>query len=257
MLINFRNPTIMKQLFICTAAIALAAFLQPAQSQTVFSDNFNSYANDASLLTVWTRVTGTATDIGLAPDPDPANLFGQGIYQSITAGRIRRVLPTAVSASDAAPLVFSFDLYDVNGGTTSGRVYGEIRNSAGAAGLFAAGIYPSANVGTYDQTRYQARDFDSGGWIQLASLRSLGWHHFEFTIKGNTVDLKVDGVLDPNFTARAWNGGALYDWINIGSALTGNAGANFDNVSLSQVPEPSALVLGILGAVAFLLRRRL
>ncbi len=246
----------MKRLLICAAALALAGFAQPVQSQTVFSDNFNSYANDASLLTVWTRVTGTAADIGLAPDPDPANLFGQGIYESITAGRIRRVLPAGIAATDAAPLVFAFDLYDVNGGTNSGRAYGELRNSATASGLFAAGIYNAVNTGTYDVTRYQARDLDSGGWIQLAAARSIGWHHFEFTIRGTSVDLKVDGTLDPNFTGRTWGGGTLYDWINIGSGLSGNSGANFDNVSLSLVPEPSAIVLGLLGAAGLRLRRR-
>jgi len=226
-------------------------------SQTIFSDNFQSYTDDASLLTVWSRPSGTSTTMFLAPDPlDPAN---QSIEQTTAAGRLRYAFPGTIP-TDASPLSFSFDFYDSNGGTANGRIYGEFRNSAVANGLLAAGVYNSVNVGTLDITRYQARSIDSGGWVQLSSPRSIGWHNFRFEISGTSVNLFVDNVLDPAFTGRLNSANIAYDWVNLGSALSGNTLGYFDNVNVSVIPEPSTLALGLFGAGAFLvrnLRRRL
>ncbi len=222
-----------------------------ALSQTILSDNFQGYADEASLLALWPRVSGTTASIFLAPDPlDPLN---QSIQQTTAAGRLRHVIPATIPTA-GSPLSFSFDFFDSNGGTANGRIYAEIRNSASATGLLAAGIYNSVNVGTLDITKYQARSLDGGGWIQLATPRSVGWHNFRFEISGNSSSLYVDNVLDPNFSNIPNTANVAYDWVNLGSALSGNTPGYFDNVNVALIPEPSALGFGLLGVGTLLAR---
>lgn len=242
-------------IFVITSFIAAVGLMTGPQAhgQVIINDNFESYTTDASLTAVWPRVIGTSGDIFLIYDPTNSN---QCIYETTTAGRLRQVI-TGRTPTDSAPLSFSFDLYDLNGGTTSGRVYSEIRNSAAATGLFAAGIYNAVNIGTYDLTRFQARNLDGGGWIQLSTKRSAGWHNFRFVIWGSTADLYVDNVLDPAFTHLSWSGNISYDWVHVGSGLTSSVGALFDNVNLTVVPEPGFIGFGMLGFAALLTSRKL
>ena len=230
--------------FTGTAVLIGVLATQAASGQILFSDNFNSYTDDTSLLTSWSRVSGTTASIFLTPDP--VNSGNQTIEQTTAAGRLRHVVSGVVPTA-SSPLSFSFDFYDPNGGTASGRVFGEIRNSASATGLFAAGVYNSVNLGTLDITKYQARALDSGGWIQLSTARSVGWHNFRFEIGGNTASLYIDNILVPEFASLTYAGNVTYDWLHIGSALTGSTEGYFDNVTLSIVPEPSAAALALIG----------
>lgn len=236
--------------------LVLVFCAQHGTTQVIFSDDFESYTTDASLTAVWSRVSGTAATILLATAP--TNPLNQVIHQTTDAGRLRHVI-AGVTPTDAAPLLLSFDFYDVNGGTTSGRQYVEIRNSISTTGLFDAGLFNTVNTGTFNQGAYQGRDIDNGNWIQLGIARSVGWHHFELLIEGATATLSIDGVVDPSFSDRAWNGGASYDWLHIGSALISNTDAYYDNISLAVVPEPAAYaaVFGALALGAGFIRRRM
>lgn len=227
------------------AAVLSALSVPNAFSTEVFYDNFDSYANDASLTSVWTRSLGTSANIFLAPDPiNPAN---QTVEQNLTAGRLRHLISGGVVPTAAEPVIsFSFDFYDVGG---SGRQFAEFRNSTGLTGLMAAGIYNSVNVGTYDATKYSARNLDGGGWISLDTSRSVGWHNFRFEITPGHAELYVDDVLEPKFGAMSFTG-TSYDYLYIGSGLSSAAAVGFyDNVKVQilAVPEPSVAMLGLLG----------
>ncbi|MGI8965356.1 MAG: PEP-CTERM sorting domain-containing protein [Limisphaerales bacterium] len=249
-----------KKTLIIAGLLVSTSLIQHASAAVIFSDDFRSYADDAALTTVWARVSGTTNTIFLAPDPNVTR--GQGIEQTTLAGRLRHVV-TATTPTAAVPLKYSFDFFDQGppGTTNGGRVYAELRNSAGAAGLFAGGMYSSVNPGIYDPLKYQARNLDNGGWIQLNTSRTPGWHNFEFNIRATNVDLSIDGVVDPAFSNLSWGGGTAYDWMHLGSGLTGNSGANFDNVVLqtAPVPEPSTIAFGLIGGAGLLfgfMRRR-
>lgn len=243
----------MKASYIFVVVTATLSLLT-GSAQGQVSDTFQSYADDAALTTVWPRASGTAASIFLAPDP--ANAANQTIEQTTAAGRLRYTLASGLTPSDANPLAFSFDFYDPLGAVgTSGRIYGEVRNSAAATGLLAAGVYNSANTGVYDVNKYQARNADNGGWVQLEVDRSVGWHNFRFEISGNSANLFVDNVLQTSFTDRSLTGGVAYDWIHVGSGLTGSTPGYFDNVSLSAIPEPSTVALLMLGGAVLVYGR--
>jgi len=252
--ISMKNRTLLAVPALAVGMLALLVFTQSALSQptVIFSDDFNSYANDAALTAVWTRISGTSANIGLAPDPAAGGTRGQGIFETASSnvGRLQHVLSSGIVPTDANPIIFSFDLYDPNGGTTSGRDYAELRNSAGTGGLFDAGIYNGT------QTYYEARNLDGAGWIVLATPRTTGWHTFELDINATTASLEIDGTVDANFNNLTWNGGTSYNWINLGSALSSSLTANFDNVSLDvgPVPEPSTALLSLLGGLCLIAR---
>lgn len=237
--------------------LALAATVAwlPVQGATIISDDFSSYANDTELTAVWSRATGTSADIGLSTNPEDG--ADATIAEGTTAGRLRQTI-TPYDPTDDAPLVFSFNFYDSNP-ATSGRAYGEIRNSAAATGLFAAGLFNSANTGTYAVGRYQARNLDNGGWIQLDTVRTEGWHTFTFEIKNSTVSLYVDGAVDPQFSGLSYSGTVLYDWVHLGSGLSSVTPVHFDDVlvTTTPVPEPSTAALALAGLAGLgCLRRR-
>jgi hypothetical protein len=162
------------------------------------------------------------------------------------------IVPSAVE-----PVTLSFDLYDV-GIVTGNRIYAEIRGAASPDGLLAAGIYNAATIGLYDASKYSARTLDGGGWISLQAPRSIGWHNFRFEIFGDSANLYVDGVLDPNFTGRS--AGGTHDWVQIGSGLSSATVGYFDNVGIAvaAIPEPEtyAMLLAGLGLLGFMARRR-
>ncbi len=165
--------------------------------------------------------------------------------------------------TNEAPLVFSFRFFDhmaTNPETEallSGRIFGVIRPTA-ANNFVAIGLHNSVNVGTFDVTRYQARLLGGGGpnWIQLATERSYGWQEFKAVIHHNSVDIYINGVLDPIGANLPRNPGATIDQINIGGGLSSAAGALFDHVRvavdpsaarqiiISQQPAPLTLAVG-------------
>ncbi|MDB5324122.1 MAG: hypothetical protein JWN40_5753 [Phycisphaerales bacterium] len=80
-------------------------------------------------------------------------------------------------------------------------------------------------------------------------------HHFDFILSGPTlatIDVYADGQLFDSFTKVGGFSDGGNNYIN----LVGSRVAGFDNLLVSEVPEPAALgVLG-LGAAALLVRRR-
>lgn len=243
------------KLFLCVP-VGWAALTQTITAQNIsgFNENFNGYSTDGDLTAAWTRASGTTANIGLVADPDPSGTHGQSIFQTSASnvGQLTKSFATGITPTDANPVIFSFDFYDVNGGTTTGRNYVELRNASGTGGLFDAGLINSVTTGIYNQSGYQARNIDSGAWIQLAATRSVGWHTFEFDIRATTVDLKIDGVIDANFNNLHWNGGAVYNLIKVGSALSSNTTADYDNISVVVVPEPSIVAFSLLAGFGLL-----
>lgn len=168
-----------------------------------------------------------------APVATAQNL-ATGNLVMFSSGGLRKVQFPQISATDAAPLKWSFrfyDPYDPND-PKSGREYAELRRDNSFV-IFAAGLHNTVNAGTYSLPKYQFRNVGGAGWIQLDAPRSRGWHQFEVIIRHSSLDVYVDGKLDPNGTNLAYAPGP-FDTIHVGSLIQTNTPLCYDNVTLGR-----------------------
>ncbi len=240
-------------------------------AQTVFYDNFDSYADQAAFNAVWN--VGVAGG-GLILSTDQASSGSQSVQQDLTA-KASGIDIAPISGSDAAPLEWSFRFYDSTQSANL-RQFATIRDNAPAlAQLVAIGAYndttltknlitsepvTAADLNTY----YAARVAFSPGpnWFILNTdgvpTRSTGWHELKAVFYDTTVDFYVDGVLGMAGIEYAAAAGAVtFDRLTVGSGLSSANGAAFyDDVKVTVIPEPTTLALLGLGALAFLGRAR-
>lgn len=260
----------MKSFFALVGVLALASV---ANATVVFSDSFDSYADQAAFNAVW--------NVGLAGggallSTEQAYSPTQAIKQpnNTTAYASGHDI-TAVSGSDAQPLVWSFRFYDSTQAANL-RQFATIRDNAPSlAQLVAIGAYndttltkdrhtgnsvTSADLNTYYATRVA---FSPGpNWFILngpgAPTRSTGWHELKAVFKDTTVEFYIDGVnaLSDLTTSYAATAGAItFDRVTVGSGLSSAAGAAwYDDVKVELIPEPTTLALLAVGGL--LLRRR-
>jgi hypothetical protein len=133
-------------------------------------------------------------------------------------------------------------------------------NPGGASQRLSLG---ASNPTGFDATKYQARvvgatdGLGGGQWFNVGT-RSVGWHFAEILLGSDqgantTVSFFIDDPNNPVLThAIDTAGGVNVIELNAGFGTTG---ANFDDISLTAVPEPSSLLL-VAGGLAFAWRRR-
>ena len=125
----------------------------------------------------------------------------------------------------------------------------------------------SSSTGTgYDATVYQARvvgatdGYTSGGWFNLGTSRSVGWHHGRIVVGAAlgdgtaTVSFYIDDMLSPALThnsTTSWGINVIELNTNYGSTT-----GYFDDISLTLVPEPGTASLLVFGAACWLGWRR-
>lgn len=239
--------------------------------QTLFFDDFDSYADQAAMNAVWTLAPNALTLSG-----DQAYSPGQSAFApgNTTAYMMTHdVAP--VWGTDANPLVWSFQFYDSTQANNL-RQFATIRDNAPAlAQIVAIGTYNDTSL-TKDRhdldyqvtiadlnTYYAVRVAFSPGpnWLILngpgAPTRSTGWHELKAVFYDTTVEFYIDGVnaLSDITLSYASDVGAIsFDRLTIGSGLSSaNGAAYYDDVSLSIIPEPSSMVLGLMGGIGCLL----
>ena len=255
----------------------LSTIALTAPAQTIFSDNFDSYLNQAAFNAAW--------NVGLAGggailSTEQAFSASQSIKQDLTALASGHDI-TPVSGSDAQPLAWSFRFYDSTQ-TANLRQFATIRDNAPAlAQLVALGAYndttltmnrytglsaTAADLNTYYACRVA---FAPGpNWFILngpgTPTRSTGWHQLEAVFKDTTVEFFVDGVkaLSGLTTSYASAAGAItFDRVTVGSGLSSANGVGYyDDVMVQVIPEPSSIGLSLLGGVGLfflrMIRRR-
>jgi len=258
----------MKTSIALLGALALAS---AANAQVVFSDNFDSYPNQAAFNAAWNvSVSGGG---GIVSRDHGSSFFDQCIEQDLT-GKASGKNFTATSGSDAQPLVWSFQFYDSTQ-TANLRQFASIRdNTPELAQLVAMGAYndttltknlfTGASVTAADLNTYYACRVAFGpgpNWFILNTegvpTRSTGWHELMAVFGSTTADFYVDGVLGMADVPYAASAGALtFDRVTVGSGLSSANGVGYyDDVLVMVVPEPSALALSILGGFGLLVRR--
>jgi MYXO-CTERM domain-containing protein len=261
---------------------ALLAWLggsTPVRAAVVFSDNFES-----GNMNNWTLTTAGGT--GLTASTDQNVVPSGGSFSAKLTTSAARMHHNLLSDNGGAelngPSTFTSYIYDASG--TASRIFNEVRGYSGGTGLpnggttasgslaqlLAIGKYNTVTMGgeVYDGTKYQARvtfttaGGTTAGWFNLngpgAPSRSTGWHKFdvERLADGTTLNFYVDDILSRTITgatAQSW------DTVVLGPGLgttVGDAYIDGFQVTNTAVPEPAALGLIGLGALALRRRRR-
>ncbi len=265
----------MKALVLAVTLVLTSTVATVFAQTTIFSDNFDSYVDQAAFNAVWNvGLSGggatLSTDQAFSPSQ---SILQPGIATAYSSGHDI----TPVSGSDAQPLVWSFQFYDSTQAANL-RQFASIRDATPAlAQLVAIGAYndstttkdpytglsvTAADLNTYYACRVA---FAPGpNWFILngpgTPTRSTGWHELSAVFKDTTVEFFVDGVnaLSGLTISYASAVGALtFDRVNVGSGLSSANGAGYyDNVKVEIVPEPTTTALLGLGGLAFLAIRR-
>jgi len=115
----------------------------------------------------------------------------------------------------------------------------------------------AADLNTY----YAARvPFAPGpNWFILngpgAPTRSTGWHELKAVFYGTTDEFFVDGVnaLSGLTTSYAASPGAIsFDLVTVGAGLSSANGAGYYDNVLVVIPEPSSIILSLLGGLGMM-----
>ena len=242
--------------------------------QAGFSDDFESYADTAAMLApgAWgdDGGDGAAAVLEAAPLGNP----GQDMWHS--AGSTANHVIDPLTPSDAQPIVWQLDIFD-DDAEGSKRVTGGLRdNGAGAplASILEMGIYndlanPADPEGAHI-SGYGIRTVFIGGdppnWQAFPDdnhVRGGGWHTLTATIRASDIlfelDRGADGSTDSQILVATTSGVVPYNILRLGGPSnlpSAGGGASFDNVSINQIPEPTAIVLLGLGGLMLLRRRR-
>jgi hypothetical protein len=237
----------MKNLLASITLMVLVA-INSATAAIIVSDDFESYADTAAMQAVWgASGVGTLDTAAGNPGQSYQNNGGNQNQQTIAG-----LVPTA-----AEPIVFSVDIFD-DGASANKRMTAGLRNSA-TANLFEMGMFNAP-------AHYAVRAVLPGpSWVAFSGMVNdagqpitnspvVGWHTYKLILDGSnatfTLDLNGDGNINgTQVIPVAFLAANPINTVRLGLGLTSaGGGANFDNVLLAVVPEPTSLLLaGMLG----------
>ncbi len=256
-------------------AIALMASglltLSAANAATIFSDDFESYADTAAMNGVWSNGGSATLDTALG---NPGNSMNHpGTSGSFSGGNTNSVSIAPIDPVGAEILSYSVDIYD-DGTSANKRASAGIRQASPATNLLEMGVYNNPNHYAYRTVLFGSGDTnwvafsglvdDSGASIENVPV--AGWHRFNVDITDTSVTFTLDLNADGNINATAvvpvtdnddFTG---YDILRLGGpsdVSSPGGGVNFDNVSLTMIPEPTTgclLLVASMGLAA--IRRR-
>lgn len=232
------------------ASIACLGSALAVNAQVILVDeDFSGYSTTEEMQSNWSG--GAATLDTTLGNPAPSAFHPSGTVNNWTGSSLSVDPATGV-------VVLRADIYD-NGNPG--------HNTLG----FRTGADPLFEMGHYDfqAGQYNARILGFAGndnWVTVHDTAGEpGWNRWEATFDVDTVtislDLGIDGIVDATFVSSGTAPNNPFTDLRFGgpSNLTAGDGANYDNIVLSQVPEPStyAVIFGALALVAaFGYRRR-
>jgi hypothetical protein len=262
---KYKIPTI--------AAIAAITLVGPASAVTLlFSDNFNDDPNDqassfnANLASTQSGTLANTTysvlGTGFAAQHSNSSEMLVANFSSVNVGRVSLNNNFAIQANALnQALVFSFELGDVSGfaetsdwgGFTVGGSQNPFVNAGGGAAILFrqnGGIQAfNAGTGVINTGAWSAGD------IVTVTLSGAGGVGSAFNGNGSVVNYNVGGT-DLGSITLAQQTNAYLTFGIVGPNDGNTSVFKIDNLTVSAVPEPSAALLGGLGALALLRRRR-
>ncbi len=248
------------------ASLAIPAL---ASATVIVSEDFESYADTTALGGVWSLGDGTL-DAALG---NPGNsLSHPGTGGSFTGANTNSLGFAPVYPGPGERLIFQADIYD-DGNSNNERNSAGLRTGAGA-NIIEMGHYNNPSHYAIRTVLFGAGS--DGSWVAFPNLVDdagdplaaetpvIGWHTYTAEITDSditfTLDLNGDGNINSTLTANVVQNAAFeFDVIRLGGPSdlgSLNGGANFDNISLSLVPEPTSAFLVIAAASGLAVLRR-
>jgi hypothetical protein len=272
----------MKKLLALAAVMLATVFVSRVSATVVFSDDFDSYANQAAFVAAWPAAVGAGHTLSTAQSVSGA----QSINLLTTAQRNDRGFSETGVPSATNGIRFSFDFYDSAAANFPYRQIVTLIDGAGSSNGQLISIGMNNNQSTTDSggNRYMTRilgftpiapyvDPDGGPneggtlatgsplsspFVKLndfanAPLRSTGWHNLALEITLNPsvstsqdFTFYTDGVKSEVITLAGFTLRS-YDRIRIGSGITSTTAAYVDNILVetfnpAAVPEASAFL---------------
>lgn len=247
--------------------VASLVFILATSASASLMDDFESYGNTAEMQGAWGAAGAGTLDTGVG-NPGQS-IFHPGGTQNT------RMLDTALAEAAGQPIVWEFDLLE-EFPLGNKRVTATLDKTT--FGWLEFGLYNNLvepiGGGTVDG--YGMRILANGGegWVSFPNdpVSRTGWHHFKATITADEILFEAwlaegtnpGGGTQPaehvSYTSTAHDGtGLIWDEVKIGgpsNVSSANGGAHFDNMSVTQIPEPATMALLLIGGVAMARRRR-
>lgn len=263
------TPLSLTLAFAC-AAIGLAPAVHAATP--LISDDFESYSPvdndlDSYATSPWnTSQTGAGRTVNVVSSPS-------SFAGASTATQAVRYEDTDTASGSNANIAYTFAStvttgmtiqFDFKLNSTSGYPTLQLLDSANTAGLFLNLTRNSAQPAIVNQT-------NGGGGTTITNVDLSTWYRVTIQLDAPSAALETyaitvesgDGAATPlNFSSSTnysfRNNVIDYNRINIFNNTTGAGTSDFhiDNFSITAVPEPSAALLGCLGLMALVRRRR-
>ncbi len=249
---------------------ALAVLLMPclASATTIIAEDFESYADTTELGVAWTLGDGTLDTVLGNPGQ---SLSQPGTSPSFSAGNTNTMSFASTYPGPGETLIFETDIYDA--GVSNARMTAGLRRASGA-NIIEMGMYNNPIHYAIRTVLFEAGS--DGSWVAfdnvvddsgnpIANEPVIGWHRYRVEITDTqatfTLDLNSDGFINATLVATITenSGNPGFDIVRLGgpSSLSSPAGvANFDNVNLTLIPEPTSALLVVMGAIAFVARRK-
>jgi len=233
---------------------AIIGAIGSLQAATIFQDNFESYADTTAL-----RQAGAWGDAGASAlttfTLDTAVGNPVQSLRSEGGATAKHIFPET-TPTDAQPLLWEFDFYW--DGVGNKRLSGGLRdNGVGANNaILEMGFYNATAEGSGWAYRTvflpNSSNWHSFDNQNIASAET--WLHFSALIAETSITFAVSGDLgNSSAVVPANSAGITYDILRFGGPSdlsSAGGGGNFDNVSVSIVPEPTTLGLLALGGLA-------
>lgn len=230
---------------VAIGAVSAMAFTASA-TITYVNETFESYADTAAMELNWTPA-GLGELVTTNGNPGQS-AWHPGGQVDTWIGSSFSLLPNPSGA-----VVLKADIYDP-GDTGLQRNTVGLRN--GANPLFEMGHYNSS------YTQYAVRVlgmYGAPGWVFFPDVvRTAGWHHYEATFSATsvtiTLDIDLDGIVDSTLSYNGSPSANPFVDLRFGgpSNLASGGAMLVDNIVLSQIPEPSVAMLGLLGGLGML-----
>jgi hypothetical protein len=235
---------------VAIGAVSAMAFTASAAT-TYVNETFESYADTAAMQVNWGSAGAGTLDTAFGNPGQSATHPGGAV--NVWTGSSFSLLPSS------GAIVLSADIYDPGTGPAQRNTVG-LRN--GANPLFEMGHYNSQ--GSQYAVRLVAM-YGNPNWVFFPNVtRTAGWHHYEATFTATdvtiTLDLNNDGIVDSTLNYSGSPSANPFVDLRFGgpSGITSAGPMWVDNIMLSQIPEPSVAMLGLLGGFGLLamFRRR-